>query len=264
MKVADTVEPVRRIAAVRPPLPGRCVCRICRGPARDGSEFCWCCRRVCAALGETPRSMPPVLPMLAFRPGDVWSVTLRRYKDAPVIAARRHFARLLTEEAERFLTVHVGCLEKQTGGFDSYCVVPTSRPQARALSRHPLEAVLTGVSTLASSEVVRMAPVEAARHLRPNVDAFVPVECSRVSERRVLLVDDSWVTGARALSAVMALRAARATVAGVVVIGRSVDPSASSNSKSWWTDLVQISRETELMDDARPCSGDCQVGPTRL
>ena len=43
------------------------------------------------------------------------------------------------------------------------------------------------------------------------------------------MVDDCWVTGARALSAVQLSAGAGATVTGVLVLGRSVDPSASSS-----------------------------------
>ncbi len=56
------------------------------------------------------------------------------------------------------------------------------------------------------------------------------------TRNRVLVVDDSWVTGARALSAVAALNSAGTPVAGVLVLGRSVDTSASSRSRSWWDD----------------------------
>src|ERR1700722_15201549 len=96
MNVVEMVERVGSIETFRPPSPGPRICGICRGPKRDESAFCWCCRRVCAALGEVPGCMPFVFPMVAFRPGDAWNITLRRYKDAPVVAARRHFATLLT------------------------------------------------------------------------------------------------------------------------------------------------------------------------
>ena len=176
MNVPARVHRVVGIAVVRPPLPGPLVCEICRGPSRPGSEFCWCCRKVSAALGETPASLPHLFPIAVFGPGDPWSLCLRRYKDAPVVAARRHFASALATEAERSIAIHGDCLREETGGFDAYCVVPTSRPQARAIGRHPLEAVMAGVAALSALDLVRLVPSGPTGHLEPNPER---VRCGR-------------------------------------------------------------------------------------
>jgi predicted amidophosphoribosyltransferase len=254
MNVPGKVHPVGGIAVVRPPLPGLLVCEICRGTSRPGLEFCWCCRKVSAALGVVSVSLPHVFPIAVFRPGDAWSLCLRRYKDAPVVAARRHFARVLATEAERYLAIHGDCLREETGGFDAYSVVPTSRPQARAIGRHPLEAVMAGVGALSALDLVRLVPSGPTGHLEPNPRAFVAADESCVAGRRLLVVEDCWVTGARALSAVAALRRAGATVTCVLVLGRSVDPSASSAAASWWGGL---SRRSGFTDGAWRCSHNC-------
>ena len=56
-----------------------------------------------------------------------------------------------------------------------------------------------------------------------------------VAGRRLVVVDDTWVTGARARSAATALARAGARVAGIVVVGRAVDPGASTRVAAWWT-----------------------------
>jgi predicted amidophosphoribosyltransferase len=254
MNVPERVRTAEGIAIVRSPLPGPFVCEICRGPSRAGSEFCWCCRKVCAALGEMPASVPHVLPIAVFGPGDPWSLCLRRYKDSPVVVARRHFASVLAAEAERFLAIHGRCLREATGGFDACCVVPTSRPHARAIGRHPLEALIAGVGALSALDLVRLIPSGPTNHLEPSPGAFVAADESRVAGRRALVVEDCWVTGARALSAVAALGSAGVTVTGILVLGRSVDPSASSASASWWADLGCSSGST---DGAWRCSHKC-------
>ena len=223
-----------RVALVGPSLVDPPACALCKGPARAGSRYCWCCNKVCCALRVNPGSMPLVVPVHLFAPGDHWNVMLRRYKDAPAIAARQYFTGLLVSELELFLAAHGGCVRAATGGFEACCVVPSSRPASRATSPHPLESVLAGVGALSGLDVVRLASVEPTHHLRPSIGAFVPPDPKAVSNRRVLLFDDSWVTGARALSAVVALRSAGAKVAGVLVLGRAVDPSASSFSRWWW------------------------------
>ena len=235
---------------------------MCRGPARAGSGHCWCCLKVCSVLGEDPRSMPRVLPMAVFTPGDAWHVVLRRYKDAPVAAARRYFSDLLTSETNRFVTDHGDCLRAETGGFDSYCVVPTSRPHLVSASPHPLQAVLSDARALDAFDRLRLSAARSVDHLQPAADSFVPVGASTVAGRRVLVIDDSWVTGSRALSAVMALKATGATVAGVFVLGRLVDPSASPSSRSWWAMFCAGTRPYGRPAD-RPCTPSCSVTHTR-
>jgi hypothetical protein len=92
---------------------------------------------------------------------------------------------------------------------------------------------VAGVPWLAALPRIRLGPGPAvAGHLRPAGDAFsAPAEGRG---RRVLLVDDTWVTGARAASAVAALHGAGASVAAVVVVGRLVDPAASPARAGWW------------------------------
>jgi phosphoribosylpyrophosphate synthetase len=59
-----------------------------------------------------------------------------------------------------------------------------------------------------------------------------------VRGRRVLVVDDTWVTGARARSAAAALALAGAQVVAALVIGRAVDPDASPAVARWWSGLT--------------------------
>jgi predicted amidophosphoribosyltransferase len=171
-----------------------------------------------------------------------------------VVAARQHFASVLATGAERYLAIHGDCLREETGGFDAYCVVPTSRPQAKAIGRHPLEALMADIGALSALDLVRLVPSAPAGHLEPNRRAFAAADESCVAGRRVLVVEDCWVTGARALSAVVALRRAGANVTCVLVLGRSVGPSASSASGSWWAGL---SRRSGPTDCTWRCSRNC-------
>jgi hypothetical protein len=164
--------------------------------------------------------MPAVVSVRRFCAGDHWNLLLRRYKDAPVFAARRHFRGLLTSELELFFAIHGECLGELTGGFEAFCVVPTSRPQPRVIASHPLESVLGDSGALSQTQLVRLALSEPTGHLSPSRGAFVPLGPAHPAGTRVLLIDDCWVTGARALSAVVALRSAGADVTGILVLGR--------------------------------------------
>ncbi len=106
--------------------------------------------------------------------------------------------------------------------WDLVVTVPSScRPEG-----DPVAAVVGAVATLAGRHrplLVRgPAPtghLRAARQgfvLRPGVDQH------RLRGRRVVVVDDSVITGARAQSAAAALRLRGADVVGVVAVGRLV------------------------------------------
>ncbi|HVT41714.1 MAG TPA: hypothetical protein VHD39_01935, partial [Acidimicrobiales bacterium] len=65
-----------------------------------------------------------------------------------------------------------------------------------------------------------------AGHMHPDRGAFAlaPSASAGVGDRRVLLLDDTYVSGARAQSAAAALRRAGARAAVIVVAGRVLRP----------------------------------------
>jgi orotate phosphoribosyltransferase len=65
---------------------------------------------------------------------------------------------------------------------------------------------------------------EAAAHGRFVSTGWLRVE-GRVSGEDVLLVDDTWVSGASAQSAAAALKLAGARRVAIIVLGRHIDPS---------------------------------------
>lgn len=224
------------------PPPGPDVCVRCHGPARPrrwdwSSGECWCCRKVGRALGEGRWDGPPATVIALCRPGDALHAVLRRYKDAPVAVERRHHAAHLGRMVDRFLTG-----ARSPGwwpdGVDAVAGVPSSArhvpsdPPGRAPAC-PVDQILDATPALAALARVPLGRGTAtAGHLRPAAGAFVPV--GRVAGRRVVLVEDTWVTGARARSAGAALAAGGATVVAVLVVGRCVDPAASAAGRAWW------------------------------
>lgn len=74
-----------------------------------------------------------------------------------------------------------------------------------------------------------------AQHLAPAHDAFVVGDEAR--GRRVLLLDDTWVTGARVRSAAVALGRGGAEVVAIVVAGRAVGGVEAATVPAvakWW------------------------------
>lgn len=237
------------------PAPASSVgCRVCRGPlpaqerpgAGEAGPYgqCWCCATVAgrARRADAVR-WPLVVPVALFAVGSSLHRALRRYKDAPVAEARRHHAGRLAALVASFLGRHGACLEAAAGPFEALAIVPSGgrRPPDAPVpdgGNRPLEALVGRVAALNGLPRVtlRRGPRPVA-HLAPDADA-VEVAGPLRPGARVLLVDDTWTTGAHVLSAVLALRRAGAIVPAVLVVGRCVDPGASARVARWWRDTV--------------------------
>lgn len=249
------------------PLPGRAVslgvavppagpgtCPRCHGPALGALAECWCCHQVGSRLG-TDDVGPPVVPVALCRPGDELHSALRRYKDGPAVTARRHFADRLARMLSAFLEGHGPCLHGAVGTWEAMAVVPSSRRGHDAgACPSPFNVVVAGVAALATLPRVPLGRGSSvAGHLQPAVDAFVV--SGPVAGRKILLVDDTWVTGARARSAAAALTLAGASVVAVLVIGRCIDPSASPHRARWW----EAQRAATTSGAGRCCLVGCSI-----
>jgi hypothetical protein len=188
-----------------------------------------------------------VIPVALARNGDPLHRVARRYKDAPAVAARHEAARQLSTMLGSFLAAHSPCLAEAGVTWDALAVVPSGTrkrssappgPQARPLAAerptpHPFGVVCAALPALASAPRLDLAlRAGAVGHLRPDATA-----CSAPADldgRRVLLVDDVWVTGAHAWSALGALERSGAVVTGVLVAVRLVDPDAAPALARWW------------------------------
>ncbi len=248
---------------VPPAGPG--VCAMCHGPARDGRPVCWCCRSVSAGLGPTPGATPLVVPVALYRTGDRLHRVLRGYKDAPAVTARRHFTRCIATHLSAFLSTHGPCIARAAGaGWDSVAVVPSStrRPAGRRhsvpLPEHPLGRAVTALPCLSGlSHVVIGGGPATAGHLAPAAGAFEVGD--GLEGRHVLLLDDSWVTGARGRSAAVALDRAGAEVVAIVVAGRAVgavDAAPVPAVATWWR-WAEAREDQEMTARARCCVSPC-------
>ena len=214
-----------------PPPPGPGVCAVCLTPIPGG--------RLCHRCRAQPRAADSVL-AISYSPHDgALHAMLRDYKATG--RAARSLRVALSAVLWRFLDSHERCLAAAAAAsrrgaapaFDTVCIVPSTRRQPAVA--HPL------VSVLAAVEPV--APRLQAGLLEPSITgaerAFDPrrFRCARPLEHRsVLLVDDTWTTGASAQSAAAALKRAGAGVVGVLVIGRHVHADYGSN-RAWLSGL---------------------------
>ena len=109
-------------------------------------------------------------------------------------------------------------------------VVPPTR---RRTQRHPLEKVVRRSRWLRRRYTRTLRTAARPGHNAASDTAFRVVR--DVGGLELVVVDDTFTTGASVQSAVSALRLAGARVAAVVVIGRVVNPDANPEEADLWT-----------------------------
>lgn len=187
---------------------------------RPGWAFCYQCdqarRTVPALIADT------VAPIAYAVKGGELARDLRLYKsDAPgaaAAAARERLGRLLGS----FLREHgpaVWAVAGMTTGPTAVAVVPSGQGRP---GPHPLESVIAG--TVRLPVICLGIRPEKAAHGRSVSTDWLRVAGPAGGED-VLLIDDTWVSGASAQSAAAALKLAGACRVAVIVIGRHVDPA---------------------------------------
>jgi hypothetical protein len=141
--------------------------------------------------------------------------------------------RLRTELAAvlwRYLDSHERCLATSLGtdGFELVTTVPSGRRDTG--ESHPLEQI---VGELCGHTRGRYIPLlERADHADASEHEFDPQRFKApraIAARPVLLIDDTWTTGASAQAAAAALKRAGAGPVAVVVIGRHLKRSWRRN-----------------------------------
>jgi len=197
------------------PDPPAAACTVCRGPARSGYARCYQCEtHEMLGHGLLADAVVPISYAVKGTPfaEDLWRYKSSREAGAP--AGRSLLALLLA-----FLDDHAGCVWRRAAmpGPDRLAVVPSGlgRPGS-----HPLLA-------LASPHVSLPLWPLAIRPGHQGRDLDVHRFQASVGQRGcgVLLLDDTWVSGASAQSAAAALKLAGAGRVAIVVLGRHVNPA---------------------------------------
>jgi predicted amidophosphoribosyltransferase len=230
---------------------GFSVCNVCEGPTQPEFGMCFCCSTL---VGQLQMPLAPVTAVTPYRVGDELHRLLRGYKDASLVDARSVYEAHLARMFRRWLGEHADRLLARTGGtWDLAVGVPSSHRPAGT----PVDALIQAVPALARiHRRLLVRGTEPTDHLVASRLGF-RVSPDRgpgpeVLGLRALVVDDSFTTGARAQSAVAALRMAGVRVAGVLVVGRVVSPDTASWQAAYWDSMVEVRRDAR----ARLRAGD--------
>jgi hypothetical protein len=202
------------------PQAGPASCAVCRGPVRTGYARCYQCalhRRDAATSPGRDLLADAVVPICYAVKGTDYAAALWRYKSSPVPSASAQTVLLALLLA--FLNDHGGCVWRCAGmrSPDLLAVVPTGfgRP-----GPHPLLRLISPYLRLPQIPLA-IRPGEQGRDLR--VDRFAVGQPAAGAS--VLLLDDSWVSGASAQSAAAALKLAGARRVATVLLGRHINPA---------------------------------------
>ena len=197
----------------------------------DGTraELCSGCRQTTRAVRHPVRLVVPISLVVV---GSQFYTSLSGYKNSQDEDARARFGLRLGALLARFLRDHGDHVRQAAGGdWDVLTIVPSSSGRA---GPHPLEDV-----------------VGKARAHRPLYRALldatgeVELEHRHASERgyrvvqdvagtRILLIDDTFTTGARVQSAASALTLAGADVVAAVTLGRVIRPDFTDEARELW------------------------------
>lgn len=206
----------RFLADLRAPRHGAGVCARCFNFTREpGYELCYACARG----GQCLDAVVPIAYSVAHERLHQDLVRYKRYADPWVGMAAARLALILG----RFLATHEACVAAAAGApaFDLVTTVPSGVAQRDEL--HPLRRIVGETVEASAGRHERLLrrsgePV-AAREFDPGRYEAI----RRLDGANVLLIDDTWTTGASAQSAAAALKAAGAARVAAVVIGRHVN-----------------------------------------
>jgi hypothetical protein len=217
------------------------VCRACLGPQNSGYPFCYACERM-FGLDRGAGFIDRIVPVTVAVKGEPWYRRLSTYKGGWP-QNRLYIGAVFGA----FVGYHRDRIEGELlkGSVDLIVPVPSRRVDfERQALVHSLR-LLEAFSGLVS-DVIRFDPSaqKARRAFRPE---DLRVDQGAVDGKRILVVEDVWVSGASAASTAGALLDAGAEAVAVVPIARVVEtPYWDQQGHPYTEVLMDESREYDL------------------
>ena len=213
------------------------VCGLCRTGVAPDFTRCHSCHEA-ASLDP-----PGILPITLSVGGGLIHQHLWQYKNHDREEVRERTGTLLAALTAVFLNHHAECI----GEWD-YC---TTVPSVRRIAMEP---IVRRVQRLRDNykPVLRARDGDGARVLNPEQFDVTDVEAGD----RVLLLDDTFTTGAKMFSAVAAIRSRGGVVVGPVVIGRHIQRQWPPSRQL----LEWLEQRTWSVDRCARCAGEVRSG----
>ena len=193
-------------------------CRACLGPV-NRFELCYACYELFHRQGAPQSLRERIVPMSAALSPGTWYSWLQTYK-----AFHPERGGVIAALAFEYTNTHTAAVASMLGGTPScWTIVPSKR--GRTYESQPFQRTLSRIGALADRlrETLRLMPGERIERKEYKPQVF---ECvTDVTNKRVLLLEDTWVTGATAVSAAGALLRAGAASVAIMPVARMVETS---------------------------------------
>jgi predicted amidophosphoribosyltransferase len=196
------------------------VCSFCLGPVNAGFSACLSCAEIFEYSGVPDELKDAVVPMTSALNPSPWYNALVTYK-----GFQRLKGQVLAAVAHHFLQTHSQSIRKSLGGApDIITIVPSKR--GISYQDQPLRAALSLAEPIRDKlrSTLTHRPGSEVQRRTYNANAFAATTTS-VKKKRVALIEDTWVTGATAVSAAGALLKLGAASVGVYPIARVLNDS---------------------------------------
>ena len=197
--------------------PSRTVCPICRGARDPDYPRCYACNQAYRRSGGI---LADAVAPISYSPDDGQHYhQLRVYKSPTSPNQLAHFR--LAVLYTLFYNNHRPCLQLGAGGaFTHVATVPSTRARAGI---HPLQQIIQVAHSALPLIAATANPAYGNAREFARDRFHVPPFTAGPSSPRVLLLEDLWVTGARAQSMAHALKETGAAAVVVVALGRQVN-----------------------------------------
>lgn len=181
-------------------------------------------------MGQVSKPCGLVVPVSLYRIPSQLYWELANYKRSSDTGVRAVSSRNIISILCYFLSRHQNCISRAAGGPWS---VITNVPSSKTTGTHALASALSLVPSFKSvyEELLVRGPASVG-HLRASDTGFTTR--GPLTGERVLLIDDTFTSGARAQSAASALALSGADVMAIVPIGRVFKPGYSDETRAWW------------------------------
>lgn len=195
------------------------VCRCCLGPVRSGFDMCHACHVLFRHGGAPEVLQGNIVPITTVINPGLWYTKLQTYK-----TLQKEHGALLASLVYEYTRTHQEEIRRSLGGDPSFItVVPSKR--GIDFEHQPLRLALARIKPLADMlvEAVRFKNTESLGRKEYNPSVFRASKNS--AGKRIVLIEDTWVTGATALSSAGCLLEAGAESVLILTVARMVEAS---------------------------------------
>jgi hypothetical protein len=188
-------------------------CAVCTTPV-DGFDRCFVCQ---SAYGVTPGLADLVMPLTYGVAGAQSGFLLRAYKDSCDARVRQQQGVVINWLLYLAILVHEGCIGRRVG-LAVGCRLAVASVRGR-VGVHPFEVITRQMNATRESPRLTVSQSDTGER-GVSADRFTLDPETDLTGQHVLILDDTWTTGANAQSAVLAARRGGATAVTVMVVGR--------------------------------------------